>query len=139
MKRVKKHTLIVILLWLFAPAAWIVMWKDKRYHSWFPTLLYMNGVIFGFVFLTQGIVVLPRLQIWYDQMNVHTVPNFTPSIAIALIGFCIFQIFLGVYLKSKIRTHGHLLDHLIALVLAIFTIDFIFGFITGLLAVILPV
>ncbi|EKD62856.1 MAG: hypothetical protein ACD_52C00031G0002 [uncultured bacterium] len=47
----KKHALVIILLWLFAPAAWVLMVRDKRYWSWLPTLLIINGIVFTLIAL----------------------------------------------------------------------------------------
>ncbi|OGM26375.1 hypothetical protein A3D00_04425 [Candidatus Woesebacteria bacterium RIFCSPHIGHO2_02_FULL_38_9] len=135
----KKHFLVVALLWIFAPMAWVLMWQDKRYHTWFPTLLWINGIIFTIVFTTQAFLILPKLTYFYAKYNIHSLPRFNNAIAIFLIIFAVFQIIFGFHLKKKIQKKGKILDHYMGIIFVILSLDFLLGILTGLLSLLLPV
>jgi hypothetical protein len=85
----KKHTVIVTLLWVLAPVAWFLMWRDKRYHSWFPHLLWINGTIFAVITFFN----IPSLF----SKNEY-------AIVIVPLAFCFaaFQIWVGLNMKKKV-------------------------------------
>lgn len=86
---VTKHTIIVFLLWVAAPVAWFLMWRDKKYHSWFPHLLWINGVIFAVVTFFS----IPML-VTKNQLAVLVIPA----------AFCLstFQIWTGITIRKKV-------------------------------------
>lgn len=128
-----KHAIVVALLWLFAPAAWYLMWRDKKYHSWFPPLLYVNGfVIAGMVFIQTG-TYIPWMQEIYSYYGAHPV-SFLGALAGVLMGlYAIIHLIFGIYFKRKVTRHGRLVDEHIGAILAILLIDSLIGLGTGLL------
>lgn len=135
----KKKLIVIAFLWIFAPISWILMWKDKRFHEWFPPLLFVNGIIFTFVFVTQGFINFPKIDYLYQKYQIHEVPYFTVLTALLLTTFTVYQVILGIYLKGKLKTNKHVADDYIKAIMIIFTVDFFFGVTTGLLNVILPI
>lgn len=110
-----KHGIIVFLLWAAAPLAWYLMWKDKRYHHWFPHLLWINGTIFGIITL----------------INLHKVdshPILTPLSAVFILVFAISQILAGMYLQKKLLKSKRLINKLIVPMIIIFALDIALGY-----------
>lgn len=81
-----KHGLIVFLLWVAAPVAWYMMWKDKKYHSWFPHLLWINGAVFGIITILRASHVLTRGPL-------------TPLLIIVALLFSLIQVIVGLRMK----------------------------------------
>lgn len=43
LQSVSHRLMVFLLLFIFPPLAWWHMWKDHRYHTWFPYVLWVNG------------------------------------------------------------------------------------------------
>lgn len=39
------RSLVVFLLLVFPPLAWVFMWRDRTYHHWFVKILIISGII----------------------------------------------------------------------------------------------
>lgn len=87
-KSFSKHGIIVILLWVAAPLAWYLMWRDKKYHNWFPHLLWINGAVFGVITLLRMSHVLTRGPL-------------TPLLITAALAFSLAQIIIGLRIKES--------------------------------------
>ena len=133
-----KHFVIVLLLWLFAPGAWYLMWKDKTYHSWFAPLLFVNGIVVGFMVITQAFVVIPWISRLYDYYGIHPLPFFSSVMALSIVLFAIIQIIYGYHIRKIAKKHKVVVDHHIRLILLMFTIDVIIGLATGIVRLIPP-
>lgn len=83
-----KHGLIVILLWVAAPVAWYLMWKDKKYHNWFPHLLWINGAVFGAITLVRASYLLTR-------------GSYASFLVFGALAFALIQIIFGLKVKGK--------------------------------------
>lgn len=143
MKFPSKHAIIVVLLWAFAPLAWYLMCRDKRYHSWFPKLLWINGIIFGVIFITQSFMAIPRLNAVYDALRIHVPTYVHPGVIVLVILFLAAQIWAGHVLEGKLQkkkgvAYKSLADRLVAPIIVIFAIDGALGIITGLLTTLTP-
>jgi hypothetical protein len=134
-----KKFLVVLFLWIFAPISWLIMWKDERFHSWFPPLLFANGIIFAFMFITQAYTTFPKLEYLYQKYSIHELPFATGVTASFLIFFAVAQIVVGQLLKDKLKRDQHIADPYISFIILIFSLDFLFGFLTGLLGIVLPI
>lgn len=132
--KLTKHALIIFLLWAFAPAAWFLLWKDKKYHSWFPKLLWVNGIIFSIIFFTQSFIFIPKLEQIYDVVGIEVPPSTTPLAAFLVLVFVLLQIPAGIHLQKKIIKHKSLTDKYVIPILFIFLIDGIIAFSTGLVS-----
>jgi len=143
MKFPSKHAVIVVLLWAFAPLAWFLMWRDKKYHRWFPKLLWINGIIFGVIFLTQSFIAIPRLNAIYDALHIH-VPAYVHPLAILLVLlFLAGQILAGHLLQRRLKKKSrdeqkHFADRLVFPIIVIFALDGVLGIITGILTTLTP-
>lgn len=143
MKFPSKHAVIVVLLWAFAPLAWFLLWQDKRYHSWFPKLLWINGIIFGVIFLTQSFLAIPRLNAVYDALHIHVPAYVHPGAVLLVLIFLGAQIVAGHLLQKKLNeskgnAQKKLADRLVIPIIFIFAIDGILGIVTGLLTTLTP-
>jgi len=110
-----KHGIIVFLLWAAAPVAWYLMWRDKRYHHWFPHLLWINGIIFGIITL----------------LNLHKIdshPVLTPVTVTLILSFAIMQILAGLHLQKRLMQSKKLINKLIIPMIIIFAIDIALGY-----------
>jgi hypothetical protein len=133
-----KHGIVIFFLWVFAPIAWILMWQDKKYHSWFPTILLINGIVFGILLTTQSVAVFPQLDKLYTKYNIRPLPNFTPIVAGVLVGIAIFQVIYALILREKLKSQRAAIEQSIVPIIAFLTLDFVIGVLTGLLLAILP-
>ena len=94
---------VSVLLLIFPPLAWWIMYKNKKYHSWFPTLILFYTV--------------PNALIFIFNLIFLKTPNKSP-IAFALV-FYLFQIIFSVLAKNRIASH----KGLILVSIAFLTID----------------
>jgi len=96
--------LIVLLLLLFWPAAFYLMYKDKRFHTWFPVLLWIYAIPFLLLSLVYAFFVIPQLNALLVSVNaVH--PSLTIIyVIIALVDVVlIIEIIFAFYAKKQIR------------------------------------
>jgi len=128
----------VFLLWAFAPLAWFLMWRDKKYHTWFPKLLWINGIIFGVIFITQSVIAIPRLNAIYEALSIHIPSYVHPSAVGFVILFALAQIYAGHKLEQKVKVKKHFPNNYILPIVIIFAIDGILGFATGFLTTLTP-
>ncbi len=133
-KKISKPALIVFLLWAFAPLAWFLLWTDKKYHSWFPKLMWINGIIFAVIFSVQSFGAMPKLTNWFATLGVFWTETFSTYLNLAILIFVIFQIPLGIYLEGFIRRHKKLTDEVALFSVCIFAVDGLLALATGLLS-----
>jgi hypothetical protein len=136
-KKLSKPALIVFLLWAFAPLAWFLLWTDKKYHSWFPKLMWVNGIIFAVIFSVQSFGAMPKLTTWFESIGVTWTQDFSGYLYVGILLFAIFQIPLGVYLEGFIKRHIKLTDEVALFSVSIFAIDGLLALATGLLSLVL--
>ena len=136
--KIHKHLVIVALLWLFAPAAWYLMWQDKKYHSWFAPLLLVNGIVIGIMIITQSYVFIPYISALYELYGVHPLPFFSSVTAIIVVAFAVIQIIYGLHVRRTESLKNKLVTEHLALTVVFFTVDVIIGLLTGLIRVIPP-
>lgn len=129
-----KHALIIFLLWAFAPAAWFLLWRDKKYHSWFPKLLWVNGIIFSVIFVTQSFVFIPKLEEIYTALKIEVPSSTTPLAALVILAFVLLQIPAGMHLQKKITKQKSLTDKYVLPILFIFLVDGFIALSTGVIA-----
>lgn len=136
--------LVILLLVFFSPAAWYFMWKEKRYHSWFPILLWIYGGIILIVSSLQLFVVIPKLSTLYQEFNVPQNPrSFSQGFLVVLMIFALIQIGFGIFLKNKIKATDELPKNLMWITIAIFVLDYLplvsFSGIGIMISVLLPI
>ena len=112
---ITKHGLIVLLLWFFAPGAWFLMWKDPRYHSWFPHLLWINGAVFSLITLVYLYTVRSGILL-------------TVTVGLVVLSFTVLQIIAGLSLQYHLTKPKYSLNKIIAPIIAIFLVDIALGY-----------
>lgn len=110
-----KHGLIILLLWFAAPIAWYMMWKDKRYHSWFPHLMWINGLVFTTITFVQ-------------MPNIVNSSFFNPSVILAILIFALVQVVAGFFLQIKAHKSIKIVHNLIVPMISVFTLDIVIGY-----------
>lgn len=119
--------LVVLLLILFPPAAIYVMGKDKRYHSWFPILLWIYAGVTLSVSLLQLFVLMPKLSTLYQELNAPKRPTLlAQNLLVVLIISALAQIVFGFFLRQKVKTIGELPKTLLWIAIIILVIDYLF-------------
>lgn len=131
-----KHAIIVFLLWAFAPLAWYLMWRDKKYHSWFPKLLWINGIIFSIIFVTQSFVFIPKFQEFYNALGIKIPSNIPPLLVGIVLFFVLIQIPAGVHIQKQITKYKKLTDSYVIPILIIFILDGAIALSTGVVSAI---
>lgn len=100
-KHQHRTLLIVALIWIFPPAAWYLMWKDKTYHSWFAYLTWIFGGATLLIVFLQSAIVIPKMMNLYSDFSV-SVPNPWPTVIISG-AFGLAQIIFGIYLYQQVK------------------------------------
>ena len=102
----KTHPIIVILLLIiFQPIAWFLMYKEKIYHRWFPYILWLNAVIAPFAYRLM-IVSMSQVEVTYRRLNISS-PNANLYTAFyVIIAESIVDIIAGVLLYRKINSQN---------------------------------
>lgn len=103
------RSLIVFLLLVLPPVAWIFMWTDKSYHHWFGKLLIVSGilalVITLFSFATIGTQVnqlYASLGVKSTNASLITLTNYVGA------GFALLQVAFGIYLQRTMKKQDSL-------------------------------
>lgn len=114
--------IIVMLLFVFPPIAWVLMWKEKRYHAWFVKILIISGLITIVSSIAFYFTTVPYLTQLYASLNVEN----TNEEAIVLgnilgILLSVLQILYALYLRRRLKKNGKLslVEYLICIVLLI--------------------
>ena len=117
-KRQYRPLLVILLILVFPPAAWYLLWRDTTYHRWFTYLLLVYGILtvaFSGVLI---FVVMPKLSQLYSQFE----PAGPPSQVIGYLGLFYggVQLALAAYLSRFLTLHPRLENWQLALAVAIF-------------------
>lgn len=117
--------LIILLLIFFPPAAWYFMWKQKKYHGWFPNLLILNGVLMFLLSFTELFVVIPEMMYLYEQFNAKTNISNMYNLVYYLLTFCSIQILSGIFIRRKIISSERSVTYLLVISLVLLIVDFV--------------
>ncbi len=92
---------LIFLLIIFPPLAWYFLYKDKRYHRWFPILLYIYGAL---LLVSVGVMQTSIMQLigLYNGMGVKVPFTVYTSVPIGIV-FAAVMILFGLFLGMKIR------------------------------------
>jgi len=138
MKFPTKHAVIVFFLWAAAPIAWYIIWRDKKYHGWFPVILFVNGIVFTTLVIIQSLVYIPRLEA-FAQINQQIELHYFGIVAsMALVLFALIQIIYGRKLRREMKHDHTIIDRHLPVIIIILIIDVAIGFLTGILPKLLP-
>ena len=133
-----KHAVIVFFLWAAAPVAWYIIWRDKKYHGWFPVILFINGIVFTILVLIQSVVYLPRFAVLTEINRMVSVQYLGHVATLFLIFFAIAQIAYGKHLRRQMKSDTKIIERQLPIIIIILVIDVAIGFLTGLLPKLLP-
>jgi hypothetical protein len=101
--------LMLLMLFVFPPVGWYFMWKEKEYHTWFATTIFIYG-LFGFVLNAMLIVIIaPMLPGVLDRYGIAD-RSFIPTPSLLILGILIAdaQMFFGIYLWRIVKKQGKL-------------------------------
>ena len=127
--RIPHHTaqwLMLLMLFIFPPIGWYFMWKEKEYHSWFATTIFIYG-LFGFILNALIIIfIAPQIQTIYGSLNI-TDPSFIPGPYVLTLGILISdaQMFFGIYLWNVVKKQGQLAGRLLVVTAMLLFINYI--------------
>lgn len=111
------HWAVILLLFFVPPIAWWHMWKNHRYHTWFPYVLWLNAAI-TFGFSTYVIVnFYPLLTRFVDSKTFI----FTSHIGLLLLA--VFEIVFGFYLIKMFKNETMLKRKILAIVIVLLFIN----------------
>lgn len=110
--------LVTLLLLFFPPAAWYFMWKEKRYHFWFPILLWLYGGLTLTVSSVYVFYVLPRILEVFKQLNTQ-IPSYTPVLSYLSIIYGLVQLIFGVFLWKRIKSASKMSKNLLIATLGV--------------------
>jgi hypothetical protein len=94
--------LVLLLIFIFPPLAWFLIWRDEHYHRWAYRLLWIYGVLGLITVAIEAVYVIPQLLLLYRNLNVPIPPNITIGIVIAVL-ICIAEIIFGFILRNKLN------------------------------------
>lgn len=138
MKFPTKHAIIVFFLWAAAPVAWYIIWRDKKYHGWFPVILFVNGIVFTTLVAIQSLVYIPRLEAFAQINQKVGLHYFGIFASIGLVFFALAQILYGRTLRREMKHDNTLINRHLPIIITILVIDVAIGFLTGILPKLLP-
>lgn len=132
--------IVTLLLFIFPPIAWYFMWKEKRYYSWFVTLIIIYGVVYFLLFASQAFIVGPKLSALYQSMNTAQ-PTTSKILPFIMTILTLLQIGFGIYLMGKIKKGNVTKTNLLisVIILAFDTIGISFAAGSIMLSTILPI
>ncbi|MEN9407892.1 MAG: hypothetical protein RLZZ455_1108 [Candidatus Parcubacteria bacterium] len=108
---------VVFCLLFIPPVGWWHMWKNHRYHTWFPYVLWLNSAIMlGFA----AYIVIhfyPRIRSLYDATTLIVISH------IGLISLALLEIVFGFYLLKKFKNQARLTSRIIGLIILLLFIN----------------
>lgn len=111
--------IIVLLLIFFPPLAWYFMWKEARYHRWFPVILWLYGFLSIVLFSLIVFLIYPQLNKLYESLEIERENAWLPYAAYAAIGLSACELIFGVFLHKKSRNKTALSKKLLTITIAI--------------------
>lgn len=118
--------LMLLMLFVFPPLGWFFMWKEKSYHLWFATTIFIYG-LFGFVLNAVIIVyVMPHLSSIYSGLGIAQGSTLLTSKYMLVLGILISDamMFFGIYLWYYIKKHGVLDGRLLIITAVLLAINY---------------
>ena len=92
--------IILLLINVTAPIGLFLMYREKRYHSWFPILLWVCAGFWLLFLAVFGIFVLPQISTLSNNLGISSTSVYVPfTLGVLLV---IVQIVSGFILKKKL-------------------------------------
>jgi hypothetical protein len=115
---------VILLIIFLPPIAWIILYKQKHYHSWFSYLLFLRAIpefIFSAAF---AFIIIPKLAVFLEQFGTKNNPTFLIYITLALLCcLAILEIILAVIIFKQNRKNGTVSKKLRLFAIALLFID----------------
>lgn len=109
--------LVALLLVTVPPLAWWHMWKNHRYHSWFPYVLWLNAAI------TFGFAAYVVIHFYPLITKVFHTSTYIFASHIGLLLLAIFEIIFGFYLIKMFKNEVVLGRKILAIVIILLFIN----------------
>ena len=107
------HWVVILLLLFVPPVAWWHMWKNHRYHTWFPYVLWLNAaIILGF-----AAYVVTHFYPLITKISDSSTYIFAGHIGLLLLA--IFEIVFGFYLIRMFKNEAILRRRILAIVITL--------------------
>lgn len=97
--------LVYVLLFIFPPAAWFIIWKYRKFHFLFPIILWVYSGTTLLFFLIQAIFIVPKMLSIYAEFNTE-IPRIGITAVYGGIIFTLLEIIFAFYLFKKNKTGG---------------------------------
>lgn len=117
---------IILLLFFFPPLAWYCMWKNPRYHSWFPILLIILGLLSLSTSFLIAFVVYPQIRILTESLNMKQ-SFWTEYAAYGAVLVGLLEITFGIYVFQRVNANATLSKSLLTISVLILSAYYILG------------
>ena len=117
--------IISLLLVIFPPAAFYLLWKDRAYHGWFAHLSWFFGaslVLFGVSF---NFYVLPQINLAIGTLTGETAAHVGSGLLWLTVVLGIVQTGFGFSLRKKFRETGELPAVYLSASILLFILDYV--------------
>ena len=97
--------IIILLLIFFPPLAWYFMWREPRYHTWFPVLLLIYSAISLTILSIVFFFVYPQINKLYESLDVVKPNSWSQYAIYALFALAVLQILFSFVLFRQLKIH----------------------------------
>ncbi len=118
--------IVLFLLVVFQPAAFHIMYREKRYHHWFVYLLWLSAIsqlIFAGI---QLLFINPQLETLYKRLGVSYNTNLSLELIIFMV-LSVIEIGIGILLLKKLKEEKALYKKFLILAIVILSINMALG------------
>lgn len=117
--------IIVMLLLVFPPVAWYIMWRENHYHNWFTSLLLVSGILSLLTFFPM-LYAIPQIATIYQSLNLSTSGTFIAIVWIySGIVLSIFELVLAFVIREKVKAQGHASNQLLLFAVLILCVTYL--------------
>jgi hypothetical protein len=95
---------ITLLLLFFPPLAFWFIYKDKKYHSWFFSLILLAGIASILINMFSIILIIPQLSLLFANLNIPYAPSLVYIELWGINLFSIATIIFAFVFKHKLKT-----------------------------------
>lgn len=118
---------VFLILLVCPPAGWYLMYKDKRFHSWFAYLLWFSALIPILIYAVEAVFILPKLITLYESLNVpFPATNIYISLAVLSL-ISISEIIIGFILSKKTRERDTSYKKILNTAIIVLFLNLLFG------------
>jgi hypothetical protein len=127
---------IIFLFFAFPPLAWLLLLLDKSYHSWFPKVLQLSGLITLGVLALSHFGVGMQLEPLHEALGVeYTNAGLVQRSYIAGIIVAVLQLLFAFIIRQYLKTHPALNIPLLLVTILLLAVGSVIGFLPLILSV----